>query len=323
MTYGNINTPSTVTHQQDSSPLKQARLIVIHHAICFAVALCIACGNGQKANAQILAAESKLKLISDAFKFTEGPTADNNGNVLFTDQPNNQILFYDFASDTVSDWLKPAGRSNGLFFTSQRLIACADEKNELWEINPTTKQTKVLCDQYKTRTLAGPNDCWVDTDGAIYFTDPLYQRPYWKQVIADDHPRGVYRVNPQGEITQVVDDLIQPNGIIGDARKRVIYIADINAGKTYRYRIKQDGTLIEKTLFCNSGSDGMTIDREGNVYLTGKGVSVFNEEGKKITSIPVPKRWTANVTFSGPERKHLFITAGNSVYVIKTQMTGL
>ena len=132
-----------------------------------------------------------------------------------------------------------------------------------------------------------------------------------------------FRVAPDGEITQVASDLIQPNGIIGDPNKRILYIADINAGKTYRYRIKDDGSLTGKTLFCESGSDGMTIDRMGNVYLTGKGVSVYNPAGKRIAQIPVPRGWTANITFAGPNRQHLFITASDSVFQIKTLMQGL
>jgi gluconolactonase len=219
---------------------------------------------------QIVSPDAELSLISDQFKFTEGPTADSDGNVLFTDQPNDQIVRYDFQTNEISTWLKPAGRSNGLFFT-----------------------------------------------------DPLYKRPYWTQEIADDHPRGVYRVTHDGQVTQVAGDLLQPNGIIGDPKQRILYVADISDGKTYRYRIAEDGTLQEKTLFCEMGSDGMTIDRKGNVYLTGRGVTVFNPNGEKITNITVPRGWTANVTFAGPERRHLFITAGDSVFVIKTEMQGL
>ena len=276
------------------------------------------------AKSQIASPDAELILISDQFKFTEGPTADTDGNVLFTDQPNDQIVRYDFKTNTISTWLKPAGRSNGLFYASERrLIACADNQNELWEINPSSKEKRVLAKTYQGRNFGGPNDCWVDHDGAIYFTDPLYQRPYWSQEIPADHPRGVYQVTNNGKITLVASDLIQPNGIIGDPKQRILYVADINAGKTYRYRIAEDGTLQDKTLFCQLGSDGMTIDRKGNVYLTGRGVTVFNSQGEKITNIPVPRGWTANVTFAGPDRRHLFITAGDSVFLLKTEMQGL
>ena len=272
----------------------------------------------------IIETDAELTLISDEFKFTEGPAADASGNVLFTDQPNNQIVCYDFKTNKVETWLQPAGRSNGLFYVNrERLIACADEKNELWEINPQTKQSKVISNHFGGRAFGGPNDCWVDQDGSIYFTDPLYRRPYWTQTFENDHPRGVYRVAADGKITQVADDFVQPNGIIGDAKKRILYVADINAGKTYQYKILDNGELAEKKLFCESGSDGMTIDRKGNVYLTGRGVTVYDQSGEKIDHIPVPRGWTANVTFAGPQHQHLFITAGDSVFTIRTKMQGL
>lgn len=268
--------------------------------------------------------QGTLEMLDDTYSFTEGPTADDAGNVYFTDQPNNRIVRYDFATGKFDDWMKPCGRANGLYFvTPDKMIACADENNELWQINTGNKKHKVLATGPGGRRLSGPNDCWVDRDGAVYFTDPLYKRPYWKQVIPSENPRGVYRVSPEGKLSRLVADLKQPNGIIGDAENRQIYIADIGDGKTYRYRIDKNGQLTDRVLFCPMGSDGMTIDEQRNVYLTGRGVSIFNRDGKKISNISVPRGWTANVTFAGPERKHLFITAQDSVFVIKMNVAGL
>lgn len=277
------------------------------------------------AEGQIIAPGEKLKLVADGYQFTEGPTADERGNVYFTDQPNNRIVHYDFSSGKAVDWLRPSGRSNGLFFAGpDRLIACADLDNELWVIHPETKSHRVLAKGFEGRTFCGPNDCWVDRDGTIFFTDPLYKRPYWTQTIPEDQPRGVYRVSLEGKISQVIDDLVQPNGIVGDAAKRLLFVADINANRTYRYVIGADGTLGDKQLFCRSGSDGMTIDEQGNVYLTGgRGVTVFNSSGEQIQTIVVPRGWTANVSFAGPDKRHLFITAGDAVFTIETIMRGL
>ena len=95
------------------------------------LSLCIA--RLTTAQSPILLPDSELILISDGFKFTEGPAADSNGDVLFTDQPNDQIVKYSFHTGEVSTWLKPAGRSNGLYYASEKsLIACADHQNELW-----------------------------------------------------------------------------------------------------------------------------------------------------------------------------------------------
>ena len=115
---------------------------------------------------------------------------------------------------------------------------------------------------------------------------------------------------------------IKPNGIIGTPDGKVLYVADIVAGKTWAYDIQPDGELTNKRLFCNLGSDGMTIDAEGNVYLTGNGVTVFDKTGKQIEHIDVPGDWTTNVTFGGKDRDLLFITAGGNVYGLKMRVKG-
>lgn len=133
----------------------------------------------------------------------------------------------------------------------------------------------------------------------------------------------VYYMTPDYKtVTRIADDLVQPKGIIGTADGKTLYIADIGAKKTYVYDISRDGTLSNKRLFCEMGSDGMTIDEEGNVYVTGKGVSVFNPAGEKIRQIDVAKNWTANVTFGGKDRKTLFITASDSVYTLQMRVAG-
>jgi len=124
-------------------------------------------------------------------------------------------------------------------------------------------------------------------------------------------------------LTRVIDDMKQPNGIIGTPDGKLLYVADIGAGKTYRYAIQPDGSLKEKTLFCELGSDGMTIDSEGNIYLTGKGVSVFDPTGKKIEHIDVAEPWTANVCFGGKDRHTLFITASKCLYSLQMRVKGV
>ncbi len=132
----------------------------------------------------------------------------------------------------------------------------------------------------------------------------------------------VYYLAPDMQtLTQVTSDLQQPNGIIGTPDGRFLYVGDYGAKLTWRYRIQPDGTLGEKTLFCSQGSDGMTIDQEGNLYLTGTGVTIYNRSGKKIETISVPEG-TANVTFGGADRKTLFITAGTSVYTLRMSVQG-
>lgn len=118
-------------------------------------------------------------------------------------------------------------------------------------------------------------------------------------------------------------DLEKPNGIIGSPDGKLLYVADIKAGKTYVYEIRQDGKLTNKKLFTSMGSDGMTIDQQGNIYLTGKGVTVFNPNGEQIAHIPVEAGWTANVCFGGKDMKTLFITASENLYSLKMNVAGV
>ena len=276
------------------------------------------------ANAEgIIASGAKLETLSTEFKFTEGPASDSEGNVYFTDQPNDRIVKWSI-DGTVSDWLKPAGRANGTYFDKKgNLIACADEKNELWSIS-RDKQTTILVKDFKGKLLNGPNDLWIRPDGNIYFTDPLYPRNYWKRDPAMQQPgQYVYFLDRKSkEVKPEATDLKQPNGIIGTPDGKTLYVADIGAGKSYSYAVQKDGSLTEKKLFCEMGSDGMTLDSEGNVYLTGKGVTVFDSTGKKIEHIDVPESWTGNVTFGGKDRKLLFITASKGIYGMQMRVRG-
>ena len=137
----------------------------------------------------------------------------------------------------------------------------------------------------EAKKLNGPNDVWVRPKGGMYFTDPLYVRPYWEGIRGNELEQDgehVYFLSEDGaEFFRVAEDLVKPNGIIGTPDGKYLYVADIGDSKTYRYEIREDGYLINKELFCEMGSDGMTIDNRGNVYLTGDGVTVFSSKGEK------------------------------------------
>lgn len=298
----------------------------MHPRLAFAAGLLLATWPLHAAESPLLAPGAKLEKLSDGYLFTEGPAADRHGNIFFTDQPNDRIVRWDATRGTFEDWLKPAGRSNGMYFDpSGNLVACADEKNELWSIAPDKKVTVLLRD-FGGRRFNGPNDVWVRPAGGLYFTDPFYKRPYWNRGPSEQGGQHVYFLpSTSGSVTpqRVAEDLKQPNGIVGTPDGRNLYVADIGAGKTYRYDIQPDGGLTSKTLFCEMGSDGMTLDSQGNVYLTGKGVSVFNPKGEKIGHIDVPEPWTANVRFGGKDRDLLFITASKTVYGAKMRVPGV
>lgn len=270
----------------------------------------------------VLAPDAKLEKLAGGFKFTEGPASDAEGNVYFTDQPNDRILKWS-TEGKLSTFLEPCGRSNGLCFDSKgNLWACADAKNELWRIEVSSGKQTVVVKDYQGKLLNGPNDLWIDPKGGVYFTDPFYKRPYWNRGPSEQGQVVYYLAPDHKTLTRVAEDLKQPNGVIGTPDGKKLYVADIGAKKTYVYAVQADGSLADKKLFCEMGSDGMTIDSEGNVYLTGKGVSVFDASGKKIEQIDVPQGWTANVCFGGKDAQTLFITAQEGFYGIKTRVKG-
>ncbi|MSU36935.1 MAG: SMP-30/gluconolactonase/LRE family protein [Pedosphaera sp.] len=275
------------------------------------------------AGAGVLEPGAKVEKLSGAFEFTEGPAVDRRGNVYFTDQPNDRIMKW-VPGNAITMFLQPAGRANGMHFDRKgNLLACADEKNELWSIAPDRKIT-VLVREYRGKLLNGPNDIWVRPDNGAYFTDPFYKRPYWKRGDKEQDGEHVYYISPDRKtVTRVAEGLKQPNGIIGTPDGRTLYVSDIAGGKTYAYDVQKEGSLLKKRLFCELGSDGMTLDNRGNVYLTGKGVTVFDAMGKKIEHIDIPEPWTANVCFAGRDRRTLLITASKSVYTIRMAVHGL
>lgn len=272
----------------------------------------------------IIAKGATLTKVSDRFSFTEGPTSDKNGNVYFTDQPNDKILKWNPLDNSITTFKEPAGRANGLYVDQNgRILAAADEKNQLWRIALNGK-VDTLITHFENKKLNGPNDLWVDLNGGIYFTDPYYQRPYWDRTAPEIKEKRVYYLSPDFKsITIAAEDFVQPNGIIGTPDGKTLYIADIGDKKTFSFTINEDGSLSDRKLFTGMGSDGMTIDHKGNVYLTGDGVTVFNPQGEEIQHIAIDEDWTANVTFGGENENILFITAMGSVYTMQMHVHGV
>jgi gluconolactonase len=118
-------------------------------------------------------------------------------------------------------------------------------------------------------------------------------------------------------------DLVKPNGIIGAPDGKTLFVSDIEAKRTYRFDSAPDGSLTNKTLVVDHGSDGMTLDDEGHIYLTGDGVMVFDLAGRLVEHIRIrEEEWTANVCFGGLDRRTLFITASTGLYAIRMRVTG-
>jgi len=269
-----------------------------------------------KQNQNLIAEDAKVTKVGSGYAFTEGPSVAPDGRVFFTDQPNDKIYIWS-EKGTISTFVQSCERSNGTYFNKKgELVACADLHNRLIVFSMDGKQ-RTIAENYDGQPLNAPNDLWIAPNGGIYFSDPYYARDYWEPGRKEmQDKRGVYYLNPEGKVIRVIDDYKQPNGLIGTPDGKTLYVSDIDDRKIWKYDIQADGTLANKTFFAPEGSDGMTIDNQGNVYLTNRYVSVFDKNGKKITNIEVPEM-PSNICFGGKNRNILFITARTSVYTLK------
>jgi gluconolactonase len=260
----------------------------------------------------VVAEGAKVEKLAGGFKFTEGPAADVKGNILFTDIPNNRIHKWTLDGKLIT-FKKDSGGANGLFFDKKgNLLVCEMEGRRLVSIGRNGRK-KVLADKYNNKQLNSPNDLWADPKGGIYFTDPRYG----SRDSMEQDGECVYYLSPDHKkLIRVIDDMVRPNGVIGTTDGKTLYVADHGGGKTFVYTINEDGTLSNKKLFAPEGSDGMTIDNEGNVYLTTNVVAVYNKNGERIETIKVPEQ-PANVCFGGKDKRTLFITARTSLYSVR------
>jgi gluconolactonase len=205
------------------------------------------------------------------------------------------------------------------------LIACADEKTEVWLIATNGAHT-VLAREFNGKPLNGPNDVWVRPDDGMYLTDPFDRREYWSYTQRPQDSEEVYFLAADHKaLRRVTTDLNHPNGIVGTPDGKTLFVSDMRPapGATYGYDSQADGSLTNKRFVCAFGSDGMTLDADGNLYMTGAaGVTVFDKAGKTLGTIPVPERWTGNLCFGGPDHQTLFITASKGLYSIRLQVKG-
>ncbi len=295
----------------------------------------ISCSDDEpEGNNGLIAADAQIVNLGDGYSFTEGPAVDKDGNVFFTDQPNDIIHKWNATSGEITPFLEETGRSNGMAFDKDGfLIACADMNGELWKIAPNGSH-EVLVDNYEGKLLNGPNDVWINpVDGGIYITDPIFPRDYWD----DEDPRKqdwepthseqaesgkgghVYYLAPGAQTLVRVTTMSGwnadswPNGIVGTPDGKKLYVNQWSydgSGGIWVFDINSDGTLSNVNPFVPGLNfcDGMSMDERGNVYVsTNMGVAVFNPDGDELVTIFTGGGATNNV-FAGQDEKTLFIT---------------
>ncbi len=269
-------------------------------------------------NLSVVALDAEVKQLAGGFIFTEGPAADIHGNIFFSDIPNNKIHIWSL-DGKLSTFRENSKGANGLYFGKDgNLIACEGAGRRLVSISQNGNVT-VLADKYLDKRFNSLNDLWLDPKGGIYFTDPRYGDDRSDMELGEH----VYYLSPdRTKVIRVIYDLVKPNGLIGTPEGTFLYVADPGSNQTFVYRINSDGTLTDKKLFAPEGSDGMTIDNEGNVYLTTGVVAVYNKNGEKIETILVPEH-PSNVCFGGEGKSTLFITARTSLYSLQMRVKGV
>ena len=265
----------------------------------------------------ILVPGASVEKVAGGFTFTEGVASDDEGNVYFSDIPASRIHYYDIR-DRGRIFLEQSNRANGLHVDEDgNVLACEGaEGGRLVRISSEGIVT-VMAEGYGGHSFNSPNDLWVNPDKGIYMTDPRYGGSRDNLPQDGEH---VYYIPLKGEaVIRVTDDLVRPNGVTGTDDGSTLYVADHGAGKTYRYTIQEDGRLSDKQLFAPEGSDGMTLDSQGNVYLTNTAVKVYNPAGRLIETIEVAESPT-NVCFGGEDGRTLYITARTSLYKVKMRV---
>lgn len=302
-------------------------------------------------DAEILPKNAMLKEIWNEGEFTEGVAVNSKGDIYFSDiafnpKEKGRILKLDPKSGTVKVHCKDSGKSNGLFFDPKgRLIAACGANGghrAIVEIKPDGT-VAVLHSKVEGKQFNSPNDLVIDKQGNIYFSDPRYVGP---EPIELDH-QSVFRITPQGKVTQVTTNISKPNGVHISPDQKTLYVAETNNGsfdvtKTPEVKPKMtmtlnaftlnaDGTVSEKTQLADFGqevgTDGMTIDTDGNIYAAVRsesrfGIVVYSPEGTERAYIPTPALPT-NCTFGIGKQSHtLFVTAGGGLYQINLKTTG-
>jgi sugar lactone lactonase YvrE len=292
--------------------------------LCFATLLasCQSSESAFQATRQndFISTDSKLQELWADGVFTEGPTIDHEGNVLFTDIRINHIKKFNIQTGKVSIYKENSNGTNGLFFQQDSLYSCEGAGHQLTSVAKTDLSGKkeILASHWQGQKLNSPNDLYIAQNGDLYFTDPRYGSAKGKELNFE----GVFCIRNK-ELILATNETERPNGILISHDGKHAFVADNNnsengARDLLKFAINNDGTFSHKEILFSfqphqRGIDGMTMDSEGNIYATsGKGaesgIYIFSQSGANLAFIQLPEKPT-NCTFGGPTEKNtLYIT---------------
>lgn len=269
----------------------------------------------------------KIAKLHTGFKFTEGPAADNDGNLYFSDIPNERIHKLNSKGE-LSVFREKSDKANGLCVTAKgEIVACQMAAGRVVAFSPDGKEMRVLADKYDGNRFNAPNDLVIDKQGGIYFTDPSFGAP----MPLPQGKTGVYYIAPDGKVARLIDDIKLPNGVMLSPDEKTLYIIPTGPAEMLAYPVPTPGKIGKGKVFCTlqgkdgkpgTGGDGCAIDTKGNLYVTSSlGIQVFDPEGKHLGTIAFPEQ-PANVKLGGKDRKTLFVTARTSLYAVPMEATG-
>jgi gluconolactonase len=270
---------------------------------------------------------AKLETMGTGFSFTEGPVWDPSGFLWVSDESTNKIvkLYADGHTEDMVSLIDPDGST---YDKQHRLWSTASGLRAIIRLSPDGKSFETVIDHYDGKKLNTPNDIVMGPDGAMYFTDPIIDM---KRGQEQEQPASIYRLDAKNNLTLLTREQTAPNGLAFSPDGKYMYTDDDDTKSVYRYNFnKKDGTISGKMTFgvmtdpVNRGvPDGMKIDKKGNLYISGpNGIWVWNSKGVHIGTVQMP-HGMANLTWGGPDYSKLFVTAGNTVYILQTKTHGL
>ena len=278
---------------------------------------------------------AELELIADGFIFTEGPIWHPTEHWLVFSDIISSMQYRWSERFGLTEFRQPSNMANGNFFDGNgRIVSCEHATSRLVRHEYDGRVVTTLANHYDGKELNSPNDVVVDTKGRIWFTDPTYGRTRDDVGMPRDCQldfQGVYRLDPDGSLTCVVNDFKQPNGLCLSLEESQLYVNDSVDPCIRRFHIDEAGNLSNDTLWARVDGeqegrkwvpDGMKVANTDHIFCNGpNGVHIFDPDGICLGVIRFPEKST-NFCFGGPDRDKLFVTASSRLYRIQTRIDG-